>query len=596
MQVRSSTIIHPGHLSQPFNTALTRASEDRATQRLNLKDASLFGKTGEALESIENRLGWMDSITEMKLRLTEIDFFAKAVLEDGYAHIALLGMGGSSLAPEVFKRIFGLRAGIKSFDILDTTDPHEILSVVERIELSRTLFIVASKSGKTIETLSQAKYFWNLMENSQVDNPGQHFVAITDPGSSLVEMGKRKMFRNVFLNEPDIGGRYSALSFFGLVPAAFTGASLKDILKYAEEEQLNCNDNSYDTNEAFRMGALWAIGSERGVDKLTFLATESLRPFVPWVEQLIAESTGKEGKGIIPIEGETIATSDEYGSDRMFVFLVSESDRISDDDSLEILRKELIAQGAPVIDITFPGLEWIGAGFFQMEYATAVAGYQLGINPFDEPNVQESKDNTAEILQHYDESGVFPILETVECWESLEVTELGDPGTFPPEVLESPQRTLKRFFSSVGEESYISILLYLPRSKELESAVSDLRTSLRNKFGVATTRGYGPRFLHSIGQLYKGGTPSGIFIVFTGTDSERIPIPEASYNFGQLKSAQTIGDTQALVKRGLSTMMINLSSDPIGGIDQFRVLIEKAFRDKKPQRRKPSPIKAEATK
>ncbi|MCH9032151.1 MAG: glucose-6-phosphate isomerase [candidate division Zixibacteria bacterium] len=596
MQVRNSTTIHPGHLSQPLATALTRASEDRAIQKLNLKDVSLFGKTGSALENIENRLGWMDSITEMKSKLTEIETFANTVLDDGYAHIVLLGMGGSSLAPEVFKRTFGMKAGVKSFDILDTTDPQEILTVVEKIELSQTLFIVASKSGKTIETLSLAKYFWNLMENSQVDNPGQHFVAITDPGSSLVEMGKRKMFRNVFLNQPDIGGRYSALSYFGLVPAAFTGANLKGILKYAEEEQLNCNDNSYDTNEAFRMGVLWAVGAERGVDKLTFLATQSLRPFVPWVEQLIAESTGKEGKGVIPIEGEPIAASNEYGSDRMFVFLVIESDISDDNDSLEILRKELIAKGAPVIDITFPGSEWIGAGFYQMEYATAVAGYQLGINPFDEPNVQESKDNTAEILQHYEESGVFPILETVECWESLEVTELGAPGTFPPEVLESPQRTLKRFFSSVGEESYISILLYLPRSKELENAVSDLRASLRNKFGVATTRGYGPRFLHSVGQLYKGGPPSGIFIVFAGTDSERIPIPEVGYNFGQLKSAQTIGDTQALAKRGLPTMMINLSSDPIGGIDQFRVLIEKTFRDKKPQSKKTSLRKAVATK
>lgn len=568
--------LRAGPLEQPFSSALLRATEDRFIERLFSSDATVFGKTGEALESIQNRLGWLDSATNMKPRIEELNSFAQAVIDDGIRHALVLGMGGSSLAPEMFSRMFGPRAGLDSVRIMDTTDPAAIKAMLKAIDISKTLFIVASKSGKTIETMSHARFFYDLVEKAGITNPGSRFVAITDEGSDLEKFALDRKFRRVFLNPADIGGRYSALSYFGLLPAAFTGANLTDIVDRALDAQKTCAVKAYADNSAFQLGALWAVAAERGYDKLTFVASESLRPFVPWIEQLVAESTGKEGNGVIPIEAEPPGSPADYGADRLFMFLSLAGEKSSQFTELEVAISD---SDTPSVSITFESLSDIGYELFRQEVATATAGYVMGINPFDEPNVSESKNNTASILTRFEQSGFFPHPKIIAAWDGLEITELGDAARYNENELDSAARTLKRFFTGLRKGSYVAILNYFGQTEKTERALENLRQTIRNKFGVATLRGYGPRFLHSIGQLYKGGPAFGHFIVLTHSEQERIEIPDAPYSFNQLIGAQSIGDTESLVKRNLPTLMINSATDPASDISTLASQIDRCFKN-----------------
>lgn len=568
----------PAGLTQAFDTAIRRAEDERFVERLFAREAEVYGKTGAALDSINNRLGWLDVVEEMRGKVEEINGFVSDVLADGYRQVVILGMGGSSLAPEVFKLIFGPRPELKSIDMLDSTDPAMIVGLLGRLDLPHTLFIVASKSGKTVETLSHAKFFYDQVERAKVTTPGRNFVAITDAGSFLQEYAAKKSFRHVFLNPADIGGRYSALSYFGLVPAAFTKIDLDKALQFAQKARQDSASSDYQKNSALRLGVFWAVAAERGLDKLTFVVTDSLKPFVPWAEQLIAESTGKEGKAVIPIEGEPQGAMSDYGPDRLFIFM-----SVKGDDETEHTRlyDEVLRSGAPMMALRHSEPEEIGYEFFRMEMATATAGYVMGINPFDEPNVQESKDNTATLLQELEEKGAFPQPQVIAVWDGLEVLDVGVSDSPADSELANPNKLVKRFFTGLRKDSYVAILNYFERTEETEAELAKLRSLIRSRFGVATLRGYGPRFLHSIGQLYKGGPAQGHFIVLTRTDRQQLEIPDSAFTFNQLKAAQALGDTQAFVRRELPTLMINCSVEPATAISAFSEQVARSFKVQK---------------
>ena len=455
---------------------------------------------------ISNRLGWLTVPEEMAEHADELVDFARQVATDGFEHVVLMGMGGSSLAPEVIHATFGAAAGFPSLHVLDTTDPASILALEQSIDLERTLFVVASKSGGTLETLCQFAYF-----HAKVPR-GRQFVAITDPGSSLETLAREHGFRRVFLNPPDIGGRYSALSYFGLVPAALVGAPIHELLGQATEMATACASCVPATdNPGLWLGTVIGEAAKAGRDKLTLVLPPAIGAFGTWVEQLIAESTGKEGKGILPVEGEPVGPSEVYGDDRLFASLGDE-----------------IALG-PAVSLAFDGPAQLGAEFFRWEFATAVAGAILGINAFDQPNVQEAKDATSRILA----DGSVP-----------------DPGLDDLDTL----------LGQVRPRDYIAITAYIQRNAENEEALRRVRTRLRDRYKVATTVGFGPRFLHSTGQLHKGGPNTGVFIQVVADDGVDLEIPGKPYTFGTLKAAQALGDLESLRAHGRRVARVRLDT------------------------------------
>ena len=448
---------------------------------------------------IADRLGWLSLPEKMHDQVDQLQNFAESCA--GYDRIVLLGMGGSSLAPEVFSKTFGG----KSLTALDTTHPEAVLGVEKSGDLGSTLFIVASKSGGTVETLSHFAYFFDKVRD------GSQFVAITDPGTPLEALARAKGFRRVFLNPADIGGRYSALSYFGLVPAALIGMDLDALLDSAEEMACACADCvPVAENPGLWLGALIGEAAIAGRDKLTLLLPEEISAFGAWLEQLIAESTGKEGSGIVPVAGEPEGAPDVYGDDRLFVSLGVET-------ALE-----------PSVVIPFDGAEKLGAEFFRWEFATAVAGHVLGIHPFDQPNVQEAKDATRRLL---------------------------DEEALPPE----PYDDLGALLEKVRPGDYLAIQAYLPRTQENETKLQAARVRLRDRLRVATTVGFGPRFLHSTGQLHKVGPATGVFIQVVDEPSVDLPIPGKPYTFRRLLDAQSAGDLQALRARGRRVARVRLS-------------------------------------
>jgi len=493
----------------PVSERLQQMDRDRIVERIWRRDHTVWKPDPT---EITNRLGWLTVSDLMHERIGELGAFADQAAADGFETAVLLGMGGSSLAPEVFMRTFGAADGALELIVLDTTHPATIERVVGQLELGTTLFIVASKSGGTTETLSHLAFFWDKVPN------GTQFVAITDPGTSLETLAREREFRAVFVNPDDIGGRYSALSYFGLVPAALIGAPLHEVLDRAEEMQ-TASERTVPAAQSpgATLGAMMGESAKAGRDKLTIALPEEIASFGSWVEQLIAESTGKEDVGVVPVVGEPLGAPDVYGRDRVFV-------AIGDHGGLD----ELENVGHPVVRLLYDGREQIGGEFFRWEMATAIAGYVLGINPFDQPNVQEAKDATKAILA----SG------------SVE-----DPGFDDLGVL----------LKQVGEGDYVAILAYLDRTSETEDAIERVRLAIRDHYRVATTTGFGPRFLHSTGQLHKGGANNGVFIQVV--DAERsvdLPIPGQPYSFGTLIDAQALGDLRSLRGRGRRVARVTL--------------------------------------
>jgi len=464
----------------------------------------------------------------------------------------------------VLEKTASQKNGGLPLSVLDTTDPATILQLEKSLPLEKTLFIVASKSGTTAEPLAFADYFYAKLQDKLGKWAGDNFVAITDPNTPLVEMAKQRSYRRIFYNFADIGGRYSALSYFGLLPSALTGLDVAELLERALRMEHACASFvAASKNPGISLGAALGLLAKRGLNKVTFLTPQSIAPFGMWLEQLLAESTGKEGTGLLPVAGEPLGSPAVYGDDRVFVYL-----RLAEevDQKLEKGTQALRDAGHPLITIRMDDHLDLGQEFFRWEIATATAGALLGINAFDQPNVQESKDNTNHLLDVETRKGGLPELDPLLVEGPLRL--------YFPETASTAAETLSRFLSRAQPGNYFALLAYLTESPYSEKSLQNIRLQVRDRFKLATTVGYGPRFLHSTGQFHKGGPNTGLFLQITADNKEDAPIPGAAYTFGELKQAQAAGDFQALQKHKRQVGRIHLS----GGIDQGLEALQSAMR------------------
>lgn len=488
---------------------------------------------------IADRLGWLTVTDFMRKQIPAMETLATEVRDAGFRHLVLLGMGGSSLGPEVLRQTFGSAPGYPKLIVLDSTVPAWVRSVADAIDPAHTIFLVSSKSGSTTEPNMFYAYFRDLVEKTVgQETAGQHFIAVTDPGTLLDKMAREQGFRRAFLNPADLGGRYSVLSYFGLVPAALIGLDVPKLLDQADGMRETTAPNvPIRQNPGAWLGVVMGVLAQQGRDKLTIVTSPSISSFALWVEQLIAESTGKEGLGIVPVAGEPLGPPDHYGGDRLFVYLRLDGD---DNDETDELMTSIESSGQPVVRLVLRDKYDLGAEFFRWEMATAVAGSILGINPFDQPNVQAAKDMTESVLDQYGSSGKLPAME--------------DPGS------------LADLLAMSGPADYLAIMAYVPQTPEFDLALDALRRKVTERHSIATTMGYGPRFLHSTGQLHKGGPTSGLFLQFTTEHAQDIAIPGAPFTFGVLADAQAIGDLNALRAAGRRVVRVDLGAQPAEAI------------------------------
>ena len=566
--------VRAGKLEKEFARLFQRGVSAGVVPAIMNRRAEVFGKGKDLRQLVSDRLGWVDIASSMKRRLAGIESFGERTIEEGLRHVVLMGMGGSSLCPEVFKFFFKKHTSLKSYDVLDSTAPDAVKAVRRKVDLAHTLFIVASKSGGTVETRSQEAYFIGQLQATDVADFGRNFAAITDKGSALEKFARRYKYQKIFLNPADIGGRYSALSYFGLVPAFFAGVNLRKFIDDAVTMEEILREREDESNPGLVLGALMAAGAKTGIDKLTFAASPRTSALVPWIEQLIAESTGKRGKGILPVEGEPLGAIDRYDKDRMFVSIRMSSE---DDPIPKGLRRELGASKVPIVDMTLGSKYELGRQFLLWEAATATAGVFMGINPFDEPNVTESKENTKRILAGYGKLRSVPNKTSEDTWGSL--TLIGAEGVtyFNDGERNDLRLLLKRFFAGAKKNGYVALLNYFKADRNSEASLAKIRNLIRNKSKLATTRGYGPRYLHSIGQFYKGGPSTGMFIIFVRDSYGNVPVPGQIFDFGQLIMAQAIGDSQALTKRNLPTLVISIDGSPVDGLEYFAKTLRSAL-------------------
>ena len=529
----------PDDLEPAIAERVKQAAQEDVARRIWRKDETLWGGPGP---EIGDRLGWLTITDTMLEHCADLKAFAQACREDGLTDAVLLGMGGSSLGPEVLRRSFGAIEDGMRLHVLDSTDPGAVLETERAIDLKSALFVVSSKSGGTIETLSQFKYFYSrAAEELGAGEAGKHFVAVTDPGTSLADLAKEKGFLHTFVNDPEIGGRYSVLSYFGLVPAALMGVDVGAVLERAQiAEQVCRHDDHSSNNSGLWLGIAMGELANHRRDKLTFVVEEPIASFGLWVEQLIAESTGKEGKGTLPVADEPLGEPGSYGDDRVFVYL-----RDKDGGKLESTMADLVKAGHPVFTLFAEGPEDLGRIFFFAEFATAVCGWALGINPFDQPNVQEAKDNTQKVLARYSEEGSLP------------------------EVAESDENGLRDILQQAQPPHYVAIMGYVQPSERFDRAIEGLRAAIRDATKATTTFGYGPRFLHSTGQFHKGGPKTGVFIQLVHDGGEDVEIPDAGYTFGTLKNAQATGDLETLKAHGLPAERVRLEGDPAEAVERL---------------------------
>ncbi len=561
----------------PFESAVLATIEHAGTanwiERLWNRDATLW-KTEEAHQKIiRNSLGWV-RVPETTLEAADdLAAFAARIRNEGLKHVVLLGMGGSSLCPEVFRRTFGKQTGFPALHVLDSTDPATVRAIESEVDLPHTLFIVASKSGSTIEPLMFYRYFYHRMTEVVGERAGDHFVAITDPGTMMEESAREHRFRRIFLNPADIGGRYSALSLFGAVPAALMGIDFRTLLGRARNAMLACGPGvPANENPGLQLGATIGVHGNAGRQKLTISLAPEIDSLGLWIEQLVAESTGKEGREIVPVVGEPLASPELYGNDRLFVHIAVGAI----DPLIEDRLRAIEAAGHPVIRRTLGDTLDLGAEFYLWEIATAVAGACLAINPFDQPNVQESKDNTRALLGSFEANGRFET-ETIgiaaendlriEASPDYAASLAGDnsPGSLAEIV--------RNHLGHTRPGDYIALLAYFEETREHEALLQEIRTSLRDSHHVATTTGYGPRFLHSTGQLHKGGADTGIFIQLIANDNPDLPIPGNPWSFGTLKQAQAIGDFQSLASRNRRAIRLHLGDDIAGGLRRLLSIV-----------------------
>ena len=558
-----------GELEQRTDQALQAAAAEDVVKRIWRKDATLWKDDEASQKVIRNALGWLTVPDEMIGVVDELTEFAELIRQRGFQTVMVCGMGGSSLCPEVFARTFGRQPDYPELLVLDSTDPDVLADLLKRIDIQKCLFVIASKSGSTTEPNTFYK-FWYDQLSKQTDSPGANFVAITDPGSPMVETAAKLSFQRTFLNQADIGGRYSALSYFGMVPAALMGIDVRKFLSNAKEAEQSCAPVMPPAkNPALQLGIIIGEAANSGRDKLTFVIEKSIATLGLWIEQLIAESTGKEGKGILPVAGEELGDVSEYSTDRLFVSI--SIDEPSPETSAKL--SELNRAGHPVIYRRLSDLYGLGAEFFAWEFATACAGWSLGINPFDQPNVQESKDATKELLSTFVNHGSLPEQNKLVADELITIYA---ESTADNLSAMSTLQAIRSLLASVKTGNYIALLNYTEETPAIDEELQKIRITLRDATKCATTVGYGPRFLHSTGQLHKGGPDTGVFFQITANDTVDFAVPGEPYTFSILKQAQALGDFRALAKRGRRAIRVDVGNDTLKGLARLKDLISQA--------------------
>ncbi|MCY3682034.1 MAG: bifunctional transaldolase/phosoglucose isomerase [Gemmatimonadetes bacterium] len=553
-----------GAFQPAVGRALKTWSKNGNTARLWRGDATLWSGSDEA-----NWLGWLNIAPQICDQAGDLCAFAQQVRDRGITDILLLGMGGSSLCPEVLAMTFGCREDWPRLHVLDSTVPAQVQRFADAVNLETTLCVVASKSGTTTEPHAFCEFFWKKMRELVGDTAGRHFIAITDPGSDLETLARERNFLCVFYGLPEIGGRFSALSNFGMVPAALIGIDVREFLERAVAMGKRCKISD-DQNPGLLLGLILGELAKAGRDKVTLVTSPKLWDLGAWLEQLLAESTGKNGRGLIPVDLEDIATPDMYGEDRIFVYIRLQDDAdVEQDVDIENLR----ATNFPVIQIDVAELLDLGAEFFRWEYATAVAGAVLNINPFDQPNVQESKDFTAELTHAYEEEGVLPVQKPFFVDDDVlvyaDVANAQALGT-----IEDLNSCIAGLLNQIRAGDYVALCAYLDMDEDIVAIMQSLRHRIRNVYRVATTLGFGPRFLHSTGQLHKGGPNNVVVVQLTSNDATDVDIPGRAFSFGVLKQAQALGDARALSSRKRRAIRIHFKKDIIAGIHRVKQAVK----------------------
>lgn len=560
-----------GSYEAAVKTELSTLAGKDMTKRLWAKDASLWTGKDEG-----DWLGWLDIVKEQLNNLQQFEQLSKSIKEKGYQHAVLLGMGGSSLCVEVMRQTFGHVAGHPQMLVLDSVVPAQVKTVRSQIDPARTVFIVASKSGSTTEPNVLCQYFYDETKKIVGETAGDHFIAITDPGSSMEKHAKDLKFAHIFYGLPSIGGRFSALSNFGMIPAAVMGINSTKLLEYAQAMVSACSaGNQPAENPGVLLGTILGTLTKQGRDKITIVTSPAVHSLGTWLEQLIAESTGKEGKGLIPIAAEPLEDASIYGTDRLFIYVrLSSNPKAEQDAKIDALEKA----GQPVVRINMPDTMHLGAEFFRWEIATATAGSIIGINAFNQPNVQESKDFTKQYIAEFIEEGVLPENRLLYSAGGYEV--FGDDSN----IKELKEKTggkedlkeiLLAHLSRIKAGDYFAINAYVECCPRLEEKLQKIREHVLRKHHVATTIGFGPRFLHSTGQLHKGGPNSGVFLQITSDDKEDVDIAGEQFSFGILKEAQALGDFQALSSRKRRLIRLHLPKDVDAALDKIFELISK---------------------
>jgi len=518
-------------------------------KRLWSRDATLWTGADEA-----SWLGWLAVAGEQRVRASALGDLANEIRRAGFTHALVLGMGGSSLCPEALKSTFGRIAGYPELFVLDSTDPGQIHALEHRIDVARTLFIVSSKSGTTLEPNIFFSYFFDRVRRTiGAERAGNHFITITDPGSRMEQVANTDRFRRIIPGVPAIGGRYSALSDFGMAPAAIMGLDVARFLALAAEMADRCGPAvRVADNPGAVLGIRLGVLAQRGRDKVTLVTSPGIGALGVWLEQLLAESTGKMGKGLIPVDGEPLGEPAVYGDDRHFVYVRLDS---AADPAQDEAMAALERSGQPVVRLRVPDPYHLGAEFFRWEVATAVAGAIIGVNPFDQPDVEASKVATRALTDHYEKAGTLPPDSPLG---------VSDPAF---------AATLKAHLEAIKPGDYAAFLAYVPMNETHEAELSAIRLAVRDRFRVATCVGFGPRYLHSTGQAYKGGPNSGVFVQITCDDADDLPVPGRRYSFGVVKNAQALGDFQVLRERGRRALRVHLGTDVKNGLARLRQAI-----------------------
>ncbi len=556
----------PRDLGKAVKEAQKNWEASQNTERLWKKDASLWTNTDEA-----KWLGWLDIVDQQLSSVSRFKALAAEISDDGFTHILLLGMGGSSLAPEVFSRTFGRQGRAPELLVLDSTDPVQIASFRQKIDPARTLFCVSSKSGTTLEPNIYMQYFFDETKKAVGDRAGHHFIAITDPGSKLEGVSEKLGFRRLYHGVASIGGRYSALSDFGLVPQAAMGLDTEKFLKRASTMVEACKNSDAAKNPGVSLGlVLGTAATKFGRDKVTLVCSKSIRDLGAWLEQLLAESTGKEGRGLIPVDLEPLFEPSKYGKDRIFAYIKFAGDN---DPEIEAPISALEKAGEPVIRIVIGDLYDIGQTFFQWEIATAVAGSLIGIDAFNQPDVEASKIATRDLTSEFEKTGSLPPEKPILEQEGIKLFTDKANADVLLKGASTVGAVIRQHIDRLKPGDYFGLLAYIPMFPEYEETLQDIRKQIVESKQVATVLGFGPRFLHSTGQAYKGGPNSGVFLQITCDEPEDLPVPQQKYSFGVVKAAQARGDFQVLADRHRRALRVHLGKDLSTDLDRLRDLI-----------------------